>query len=219
MTPPSKPSQEFESPKLERTAIYTFEITASSRRGSLAPGTLTTESQLDPLDNGIHSPTGTQHGHASTPLDGSTARPHNLIGQFKNWGGNLKHSLNKSLREHERRTLALDGSSYTSLIILHPEDRTYPLYNLDAKLGERDGDTSIEFLCSASSDSVASFREIALEVELFHLGNVNSKYYKHCYPTQRFRQGSNSDKCRPILSRRTPVDRGFDLWFWGNWDQ
>ena len=224
MTPPSKRSQVFKFFKLGCTATCTFDITASKRRGSLPlvpwfPTIVSTESQLDPFYDGIQSPSSTQYGPASAPVEGSTARPPKLIGQFKNWGGNLRHSLNKSPRENDRRSLALNGSGYTSLIILHPEDRTYPLYNLDAKLGERDGYTSIEFLCSASSDSVSSFREITLEVELFHLGNVNSKNYEHCYSTQRFRQGSNSDECLSILSRRAPVDREFDLWLGGSWGQ
>ena len=116
--------------------------------------------------------------------------------RIKNWGRNLTHSSDQSLGD----SLSLKSSRHQSVIIFIPENEDYLIYNLDAKLGEWDGHTSIDFRCSASTDGEASFRDITLEIELFRLGNVNSQYQDHgkCHPTQYSRQGLNSDKSHRI---------------------
>jgi len=153
--------------------------------------TAANESQLD---GGTHSTS--KDGSGSTPLDGNTARPHNLMERIKNWGRNLTHSSDQSLGD----SLSLKSSCHQSVIIFIPENEDYLIYNLDAKLGEWDGHTSIDFRCSASTDGESSFRDITLEIEFFRLGNVNSQYQDHgkCHPTQYSRQGSNSDKSHRI---------------------
>jgi hypothetical protein len=133
------------------------------------------------LESDIDSPS--KDGRAWLPLDGSTARPHDMMERFKNWCRNLTYFTNQSLQE----SLAPDRSYYESVIVFFPENKAYPIYNLDVKLGERDGHTSIEFRCSASTDGESSFREVTLEIGLFHLGNVNSQYHEKCHPMQYFR--------------------------------
>ena len=94
-------------------------------------------------------------------------RPRNSSRTFKKWLKNLRHSPNQSQGENAPRSL--NGSRYQSVIILIPEGYEYPIYNLDAKLGEREGNTSIEFQCSACSDGQSYFRRISVEIQLFHL--------------------------------------------------
>ena len=157
------------------------------------------ESHIDPVvDGGAHSPPG-KYGAESTSSDGSTVRLPNLMGRLKNW---RRNDLDQTL-ENEH---LLNRSRYESLIVFHPKNRLYPIYNLDAKLGERDGHSSIEFRCSASSDGESSFREITLEIGVLHLGNANNIYYhEQWYPMQHFRQGSKSDESHRILSKRASV--------------
>ena len=93
-----------------------------------------------------------------------------MPGRLKNW---RRNDLDQTLRKNGR---SLNRSRYESLIVLRPKNRTYPIYNLDVKLGERDGHSSIEFRCSAPSDGESSFREITLEIRVLHLGNVNPQY-------------------------------------------
>ena len=155
--------------------IATHELPNHHDPLSPVPGapTIAKESQIDvstPLDGGTYS-LPSKNGPESTPLHEGAARLPNFIGRFMNWWGNSTHIPNRLLPESQ--PYSLKPSSYVSVIILHPEDNSYPVYNLDAKLGEREGHSSIEFLCSASCDTDSSFREIKLEIELFHLGNVN----------------------------------------------
>ena len=156
--------------------IATYDLPNHHNPLSPVPGapTIVKESQLDrstPLDGSTHS-LPRKHGHESTPLHEGAARPPNLIGRVINWWRNSTPTSNQLLPGNQ--PYSLKASDYVSVIILHPKDATYPLYNLDAKLRERDGhSTTVEFLCSASCDTDSSFREIQLEIELFHLGNVN----------------------------------------------
>ncbi|KIM35899.1 hypothetical protein M413DRAFT_449524 [Hebeloma cylindrosporum] len=140
---------------LELGGTYTFELSASRRPADSFYG-------------------GTRIPPNSERLDGSADQPSNLFGRFKTWNRSFRRSLHQSLREPECRSL--DESSYTSVIILHPKDSTYPLYNLDAKLGERDshGNFSLKFYCSAASDSHSSFREVQLDVKFSRLGNART---------------------------------------------
>ena len=160
----------------------TFEISASKHHDILLPAsglpaTSPQKSQFDPLSGGTSKPPPYSENseHEFTPLHGSTARSPNLIGRFKNWCGILKDAPNLSPQD---QLCSLNEGHYESVITLSPKGRSHPLYNLDAKLGKRDGHNSIEFLCSASSSTRSSFRQITLEIQLFQLGNVNSEYHE-----------------------------------------
>jgi len=177
MPPAAGPSQEI----LEARGTYTFEIPASEHDHQdillSAPGQTTPppEYQRDPLSYDADIPSSrNERSKLKTPLDG--ARPSNLIGRFKNRCRNLTHAPKLSPRENERHSL--NRSRYIPVIQIHPKGRAYPLYNLEAKLGERDSYNSIEFQCSGSSSNSSSFRQITLEIQLFHLGNVNSEYHE-----------------------------------------
>jgi hypothetical protein len=176
MLPAAGPSQEI----LEATSTYTFEIPASEHNhhdillSAPRQATPPPEYQRDPLSSGADvPPSRSEHTELKTPLDGG--RSPNLIGRLKNWRGKT-HAPKISSGEHERHSL--NGNSYIPVITLHPKRDSYPLYNLEAKLGKRDSNNSIEFLCSGSSSNTSSFRQITLEIQLFHLGNVNSEYHK-----------------------------------------
>ena len=85
-------------------------------------------------------------------------------------------------------------SSYISVMILRAKDGTCPIY--DMKLREKGGHSSIEFLCSASSDSYSPFQKITLEI---HLGNDNSKYHDIMnFVTQRRISGNARTPIKPI---------------------
>jgi hypothetical protein len=184
----------------EKTFVATHKLkfTIPDRHGPLTPASRVSTSQPVPSNGGTHS-SQSKAGSGTTPLDGST--PLDLKGRLKNWRRNMMQPANQSLQA----ILSLNRSRYQSVMIFIPENEDYPIYNLDAKLGDRDGYNSIEFRCSASSDGVSSFREITLEIGLFHLGNVNSQNQEQCYPTQHFRPGSNSDTSHQILSRGAAV--------------
>ena len=179
MLPVAEPSQEILSVK------NTFAISASKHHDIPLPvseptTTFFQKSQLDPLSYGAGiPPPRSKHSELKTPLDG--AQPPNLIGRFKNWCRNLTHIPNPSPQKEPlslNGPLSLNKEHYESVITISPKGSSYPLYNLDAKLGKRDGHNSIEFLCSAASSNTSSFRQITLEVQLFQLGNVNSEYHE-----------------------------------------
>jgi hypothetical protein len=116
----------------------TFEHHGSRTISATAPN----ESQLD---SDAHFPS--KDGRALMPLDGSTARPHDMMERFKNCRKNLTYFTNQSLQE----IFSLNRSYYESVIVFFPENEAYPIYNLRRKEQLPDIVNIIFFLESAFS--------------------------------------------------------------------